>query len=212
MNSEALRQIEHPTDPTIDNCSDKLLRANSQPRSSNQAGAPGSSEADHVMTKQASVLELKPDSPSQMRSKHLEKFHKTKVMLNFGFRNADNSQATQPTTSTNPFAALEVDNPEAEDAMDNPEEMREGWTFQGRKKHTPKIASLRQVLSQFTTLTPNHDVTPGGKKEVYTLRRALLLLHLIGNLVSTRAGTHQSKNLAGLVKGKKRPEGDSDLR
>jgi hypothetical protein len=37
MNSEALRQLEHPTDPTIGNCSDKLLRADSQPRSSSQA-------------------------------------------------------------------------------------------------------------------------------------------------------------------------------
>ncbi|CAK9209955.1 unnamed protein product [Sphagnum troendelagicum] len=78
------------------------------------------------MSKQASVPELKPDSPSQMLSKHLENFHKTKAKLNFGFRNADNSQVTQPATSTNPFAALEADNPEAEDAMDNPEEMKEG--------------------------------------------------------------------------------------
>jgi hypothetical protein len=37
VNSETLRQLEHPTDPTIDNCSDKLLRADSQPRSSSQA-------------------------------------------------------------------------------------------------------------------------------------------------------------------------------
>jgi hypothetical protein len=100
-----------------------------------------------------------------MLSKHLENFHKTKAKFNFGFRNADSSQATQPATSTNPFAALEADNLEAKDAMDNPEEMREGWTFQGRKKHTPKIASLRQVLPQSTTLTPNHDITPGGRRK-----------------------------------------------
>jgi hypothetical protein len=50
VNSEALRQLEHPTNPTIGNCSDKLLRADSQPRSSSQAGAPGSSEADHAMS------------------------------------------------------------------------------------------------------------------------------------------------------------------
>ncbi|CAM6078409.1 unnamed protein product [Sphagnum tenellum] len=122
MNSEALRRLEHPIDPTIDNCLDKLLRVDSQPRSSSQAGALGSSEVDHVMT---------------------------------------DSQATQPATSTNPFAALEADNPEAEDAM----EMKEGWTFQGRKKHTPKIASLRQVLFQSTTLTSNHDITPGGRRK-----------------------------------------------
>jgi hypothetical protein len=117
------------------------------------------------MTEQASVLELKPDSPSQMLSKHLENFHKTKAKLNFGFRNVDSSQASQPATSTNPFAALEVDNPEAEDAMDNHEEMKEGWTFQGRKKHTLKIASLKHVLPQSTTLTPNHDITPRGRRK-----------------------------------------------
>ncbi len=91
VNSKALRQLEHPTDPTIGNCSDKLLRADSQPRSSNQAGALGSLEADHAMSEQASVPELKPDSPSQMLSKHLENFHKTKAKLNFGFWNADSS-------------------------------------------------------------------------------------------------------------------------
>jgi hypothetical protein len=64
-----------------------------------------------------------------MLSKRLENFHKTKAKLNFGFWNADSSQVTQPATSTNPFAALEADNPKAKDAMDNPEEMREGWTF-----------------------------------------------------------------------------------
>jgi hypothetical protein len=85
VNSEALRQLEHPTDSTIGICSDKLLRADSQPRSSSQAGAPGSSEADHIMIEQASVPELKLDSPSQIFSKHLENFHKTKAKLNFGF-------------------------------------------------------------------------------------------------------------------------------
>jgi len=165
VNSEALRQLEHPTIPTIGNCSDKPLRVDSQPRSSSQAGTPGSLEADHAMSEQASVPEFKPNSPNQMLNKHLENFHKTKAKLNFGFRNVDNSQATQPATSTNPFAALEADNPKAEDAMDNLEEMREGWTFQGRRKHTPKIASLRQVLPQSTTLTPNHDITPGGRRK-----------------------------------------------
>ncbi|CAN5962063.1 unnamed protein product [Sphagnum jensenii] len=88
--------------------------------------------------KKASVPELKPDSPSQMLSKHLENFHKTKAKLNFGFRNADNSQVTQPATSTNPFAALEADNPEAEDAMDNPEEMKEGLPLSIRITGLPK--------------------------------------------------------------------------
>jgi hypothetical protein len=60
---------------------------------------------------------------------------------------------------------LEVDNPEAEEEKDNLGEMKESWTFQGRKKHTPKITSPRQALPQTPTPSPGHDVTPGGRRK-----------------------------------------------
>jgi len=95
------------------------------------------------MIKQASFPELKPISISQELNQQLEIIRKSKAKPNFGFQNADSPLSTQPITNTNPFAALEADNPEAEEEKDNLGEMKESWTFQGRKKHTPKITSPR---------------------------------------------------------------------
>jgi hypothetical protein len=78
------------------------------------------------MTQQASSLRLKLDYPSQELRRHLENFHTSKAKLNFGFREANSHQAFQLATSTKPFVALEADNPEAEDAKDNHEDLREG--------------------------------------------------------------------------------------
>jgi hypothetical protein len=107
-----------------------------QLRNSGRSEAPGSPEADQVMTEQVSFTELTPNSPSQVLSRHLGTLHASKAKFNFGLREVDNHQATQPHVNSNPFAALKCDNPEGEGAKDHHEELREGWTFQGRKKHT----------------------------------------------------------------------------
>jgi hypothetical protein len=88
VNSEACSQLEHPTNLVIANCSDKLHRAETQPGSSSQAEAPGSSKADHIMTEQASSPGLKLESPNLELRRHLENFHTSKEKLNFGFREA----------------------------------------------------------------------------------------------------------------------------
>jgi hypothetical protein len=95
----------------------------------------------------------------------LENLHKTKTNLNFGYQNADCHPVEQLTISANPFAALEADNPEADETKDNLEEMREGWTFQGRRKHTPKIASPKQAPPQSLIPTPNLEVIPRGRRK-----------------------------------------------
>ncbi len=165
VHSEARNRSEHPTESNIDNQSDKPPRANSQPKSSSNAEAPGSSEADYVMTEQASFPELKPISIGQKLSRQLEIIRESKAKPNFGFQNAGSPLSTQLVTSTNPFAALEVDNPEAEEGKDNLGELKESWSFQGRKKHTPRITSPRQALPQTPTPSPGHDVTPGGRRK-----------------------------------------------
>jgi hypothetical protein len=43
--------------------------------------------------------------------------------------------------------------------------MKESWTFQGRKKHTPRLTSPRQALPQTPTPSLGHDVTPGGRRK-----------------------------------------------
>ncbi len=126
---EARIRSEHPTEPNIDNRSVKPPGANSQPRSSNRVEAPGSSEADYVMTEQASFPEPKPLSISQELSRQLEIIRESKAKLNFGFQNAISPLSTQPVTNTNPFVALEGDNPEAEEEKDDLGEMKGSWTF-----------------------------------------------------------------------------------
>jgi len=81
------------------------------------------------MTEQASFPELKPISISQELSRQLEFIHKSKAKPNFGFQNAGSPLSTQPVTNTNAFAALEADNPEAEEEKDNLGELKESWTF-----------------------------------------------------------------------------------
>jgi hypothetical protein len=117
------------------------------------------------MTEQASFPELKPISIGQKLSRQLEIICESKAKPNFGFQNAGSPLSTQLVTSTNPFAALEVDNPEAEEGKDNLGELKESWSFQGRKKHTPRITSPRQALPQTPTPSPGHDVTPGGRRK-----------------------------------------------
>jgi len=61
---KARNRSEHPTKSNINNRLDKPPRANFQPKSCSKAEAPGSLEADYVMTEQASFPELKPISIS----------------------------------------------------------------------------------------------------------------------------------------------------
>ncbi len=143
MHSEACNRSKHPTESNINNRSDKPSRVNSQPRSFSKAVAPGSSEADYVMTEQASLPELKPISISQELNRQLEIIREFKAKPNFGFQNADSPLSKLPVTNANPFTALEANNPKAEEEKDNLGEMKESWTFQRRKKHTPRITSLR---------------------------------------------------------------------
>ncbi len=111
VHSEARNQSKHPTESNIRNRSDKPPRANSQPRSSSKAEAPGSSKANYLMTEQASFPKLKPISISQELSRQLVIIRESKAKPNFGFQNVDSPLSTQPVTNTNPFAALEADNP-----------------------------------------------------------------------------------------------------
>lgn len=60
VHPEARSRSENPADSNIGNRSDKPSKEDPQPRNSSQAEAPGSLEANDVMTEQASFPELKP--------------------------------------------------------------------------------------------------------------------------------------------------------
>jgi hypothetical protein len=117
------------------------------------------------MIELASSPGINHNRPSPDNRRRPESTHTSKAKLNFGYREAICHQALHSATNTNPFAALEGVNPEAEDFKDNQEDPRESWTFQGKKKHIPRIASPRQAPPQSLVPTPNHEATPGGRRK-----------------------------------------------
>jgi hypothetical protein len=117
------------------------------------------------MTKHASFPELKPISISQELSRQLEFIRESKAKPNFGLQSTGSPLSTQPVTDANPFAVLETTNPEAEEEKDDSGERKDNWTFQGEKKHTPKITSPKQILPQTPTPSSGHDVTLGGRRK-----------------------------------------------
>ncbi|CAM6000527.1 unnamed protein product [Sphagnum balticum] len=88
-----------------------------------------------------------------------------KAKLNFGIQELASPQAPNPTSNANPFAVLGEGNPGAEAVKKIHEDLKEGWTFQGRKKHTLKITSPRQVLPQSPAHSSSLEVTPGGRRK-----------------------------------------------
>ncbi len=162
---EIRNQTKRPTDLTIAKCSDKLHRVEEPLGSLSQKEAPGSLKVDQVMTELESSPDLSHDRPNPENRRHPESTHTSKAKLNFGYRESNSHQAPNSAANTNPFAALEADNLEIEDSKDNQEDSREGWTFQGRRKHIPRIALPRQAFLQSPTPTPNQEVTPGGRRK-----------------------------------------------
>jgi len=57
---------------------------------------------------------------------------------NFEIQELASSQAPSPTAKSNPFAILGEDIAGAATLMEMQEDMKEGWSFQGQKRHDPK--------------------------------------------------------------------------
>jgi len=63
--------------------------------------------------------------------------------LHFGLPDLTGSRAKTSEAYTNPFASPSKSCKEAGLAIKAQGEAMEGWTFQGRRRHTPKLASPR---------------------------------------------------------------------
>jgi hypothetical protein len=48
--------------------------------------------------------------------------------------------------------------------MEMQEDMKEGWSFQGRKRHDPKQTPPRQVMHHLSPHPSHREITPGGKR------------------------------------------------
>jgi len=82
----------------------------------------------------------------------------------FGTPMLTGAQAQTPEANANPFASLREGNKETERHERPHVEAMEGWSFQGKRKHTPKLASPKLDATQLPFHTPQREATPGGKK------------------------------------------------
>jgi hypothetical protein len=87
-----------------------------------------------------------------------------KTQLCFGLPGQASSQAHALEATTNPFASLTEGNKGARATPKHQEEMINEWSFQGRKKHTPKLASPRPEAQSSSPHIPFQEATPGGKR------------------------------------------------
>ncbi|CAK9271837.1 unnamed protein product [Sphagnum jensenii] len=73
-------------------------------------------------------------------------------------------QAQKSEAAVNPFANSEEGSRGGDMRARCQEDTTEGWSFQGRKKHIPKLASPRPKMRQGLPRTPQQDPTSGGKR------------------------------------------------
>jgi hypothetical protein len=66
--------------------------------------------------------------------------------------------------NANPFANSKEGNQGVNLRARLQEDTLEGWSFQGRRKHAPKLASPRPKLHHTLLRTSQQKTTPGGKK------------------------------------------------
>jgi len=87
-----------------------------------------------------------------------------KIKLSFGLPRLASPQAPALEASANPFASPGEGNQRAVLRIKSQEDTMEGWSFQGRRRHAPKLASPRQKPHQSLPCTPQQETTLGGKR------------------------------------------------
>jgi len=75
--------------------------------------------------------------------------------------------AQKPKRCANPFASPGDGKQEGDARHRNQEDMLEGWSFQGRRKHAPKIVSPRSDPKQVPTRTPQQEPPSSRKRQQF---------------------------------------------
>jgi hypothetical protein len=102
----------------------------------------GASESDQEM-KEASKLSIQPESETKSCAELLEEGRQKLEAIgnstpDFGIQESTRSLGPGPAAQSNPFAILGNDNAGAASLMEAQEDLKEGWSFQGRKRLNSK--------------------------------------------------------------------------
>ncbi len=87
---------------------------------------------------------VRPKGGAQPEAEQLKEGGTTpNAKLHFGIPELTRARAKATKVNSNPFASLGESNREAGRLNRSHGEATEGWAFQGRRRHTPKLASPR---------------------------------------------------------------------
>jgi hypothetical protein len=121
-------------------------------------------QKDQTMTElTASPTHAKPHNQTGVERRQ-ESASTPKTELCFGLPGLVCSQARALEASTNPFTSPDEGNRGVGVIPKHQEEATNGWSFQGRNKHAPKLASPRLEAQSPIPHTLFQKATPGGKK------------------------------------------------
>ncbi len=90
------------------------------------------------------------------------------------------------------------------------EDMKEGWSFQGRKRHAPKQKQTSpQQEAHHSSLHISQRETMPGKERDNALRGTPLFFHFPWHPGAAQQGTSQSQGLASSHQGEELEKGDT---
>ncbi|CAM6027380.1 unnamed protein product [Sphagnum balticum] len=87
-----------------------------------------------------------------------------KNKLNFGLHGLNGPQAQKTRANANPFASSDEGSRGGDQSARLHEDTLEGWSFQGRRKHAPKLVPPKPAIQHTLPRTPQQKTTPGGKR------------------------------------------------
>jgi hypothetical protein len=150
---------------------------------------------DQAMAKPSPSLNHIQDKLHVANKRPLEGDSTPKAKLSFEIPKLASSQAPNSGANADPFGVSGEGNLEPEVLKKLHEDLKEGWSFQGRRKHIPKLASPPQEPPKSPIHTQCLDITPGGKGIRRTLRcisptsvPLVFLSHPIKSIIQQESG------------------------
>jgi hypothetical protein len=88
----------------------------------------------------------------------------SQAKLSFNLSGEKNNSAQGKWVDLNPFEALNGENESSHFLRNISEELKGGWTFQGKKQNKVRIDTIRPKGDQSPHPTTRTNIAPGGKR------------------------------------------------
>jgi hypothetical protein len=163
------KNVDHPAQRTIITSTSEILpKEEAATRNRCPKTTSGTPKSDQKM-KEAFELSILPGSKTKSCVELLEEGRQKLEAIgnstpDFGIQESTRSPAPGPAAQSNPFAILGDDNVGAASLMEAQEDLKEGWSFQGRKRLDPKQTPPRPSTQHISPHPSHKELTPSGKR------------------------------------------------